>query len=225
MVDPFHANKKPRLSQDDDVKKSFLSQNEYQEIFNKMKDILCDYNACCWKDVEAEAFSILIVLCGKRTAMLVQTSYNPRDAEYPEHQQFAKKQQLRALQLGKQLKCLINDEFALSGIVVSKEDNGAGFLIYSIAIQDAVDARMAAGESSCIHLRYLYPYKPEMFTCFAGFDLNKNEVYSFGCFEITPFDLYELKIRLEAYKEVALGLRSCEITLHLKIPLNIYASK
>lgn len=195
----------------------YLAPDKFQFAFDQLKQLLSDYKEhCTCSDVAAQAFSILIVLAGKRDAMSLQTSFDPRDLENPEYRESGLSNQTSARELGKKIQILINDTLQLSDFRVLEQFEGHSFQIYSSKIQNEVDVQIATNARPCCHLRYLYPYEPERFTCSALFSMNEKWIYGFGCFEITTADMLELGRRLALYKEVAAHLENCKVQMVLK---------
>ena len=203
--------KKQKLTQESKVQCLFVPLYYCGMAFEKLRDLLYSYyhDMRC-PEIDSEAFSILLVLAGKREAMLFQTDFDPRDEDSEKFNDYAKTEKTRALQLQQNIKHLIFDELSLSGIDVRSDVSGHSFFIYSKQIQEPL---------SRSHLRYLCPYEPEKFTCYVGFDLNRKQIYGFGCFEITSTDFEELGRRLNAYKEVAAVLSNVCVSLSLRFEL------
>ncbi len=205
--------KRQKLESENNINE-YLPLEQCQKAFDLLLKLVSDRVGCA---MEGDTFNILLVLTGKREAMLLQTKYGWQD-EYDgkELDVDTAKEKERSLKVHQDIRRVIHEEFLLTNIHVISDNDGQSLYIYSKAQHTLLLNSQCKNEVVPTHcfLRYLYPFEHEKFTCFAKFMLNnQQQIYGFGCFEVSVSDLAELRRRLNEYKQIAAVLSRIEVHL------------
>ncbi len=190
-----------------------VPEEEYRDVFEKLQNLFKMYHhhkytfepACeeRWAIFAAKtsAFNVLIVMAGKRKAMLFQSDKDPRNEE------FAEEDHARLLLLNVDMASLLK-ECQLFDYKVLCEIGG--IYVYHIDVQLSMDTAPLNDI-----LGYLSPYEPDMWTHFVSFSFNQAPFLGFGCTQICPTNIEELRRRLRGYQTVAKYLDG-KVTLALE---------
>lgn len=178
---------------------SNVLEKDYQDVIEKLRTFFFQYHshkyacepACepAWaiRAAEMSAFNVLIVLAGKREAMLFQSDKDPRNEELAEesHTQLLSLYANMAIFMQKwptyKIACRIG-----------------GFYVYHIDMQMHLDQSDLSR-----FLGYLSPFEPNKWSHLIRFSLNRTDFLVFGCTELSFTNLTVLKHRLRSYQAVA----------------------